>query len=1079
MGIVNGFVKEVCKSKEKQTSYYKCPNEDSFFQVLHKQNCISLFPGTMPDSREYCYILSKTCDYSSVQFCGIEGTLSTDGRCSVICPSKYGNSTVFPVGILCNGVSDCLDGEDESKEVCDSDLSKKLRCTFDKSIILSKAVKDEMYCDESEYKCGGGFFFYDEADCGHETGKISTVSKPKGVDFWWLHPIFLCDNTLEAWFNKQDCTKSSEYSPTGITCIDNMTQKERFVPDFMTCTNPAYVEGAKYQICENWEEQMNCTLNKKHVELSCNVSGYGLSSITKYLICDGIENCEDGIDEECEHVGYECYIHRHKICDETVDCLYGEDEAFCEPRKTKLTCQRKLASANNVSLSILKSYVMDNKSDCIDGADENPHNWRSCGKEDRKHYVEHDTECSENFFCGNDREHVMEPVPMDNLCDMKSDCPGEREMCFISRQYKKVWSDSLKIDNKVVIPPCLPGLSFEDNFRCIETSSTDKIYKLEPQITVHSSIKQSCRFQFGEQYIFLSCRGLCLENNVSCKLRHAPQNACSQSSTKFANSLLILDSNNTEIIKVSQPSPGMRKFKDNVFLCDNRHCVTNDKVCNLANDCGDESDEVGCINQFRCNTSSERLSLDKLCDGVVNCVDFSDECNEACPKKRIIISFYLQISAWVIGVASTVINILVIFKSVYKLSKMEQRGITFRDNLLILLIAFGDLLVGIYLVMISGVNHMLGEDYCHERYIWTASTMCHVLGVLSTIGSQISLFTMTVLSIFRVYRITHLFSAPNISKPWWIFTILLCILIVTSATLISVTPLFDNFEDFFLNGLSYHEITLFVGLVKKSVHFDALETYYGKLWGMSSHHISWSLIRSLIKDMFSSDDGIVQGNGVGFYGNAGVCLFKYFVTEDDPQRLFSLCILFLNFFCFGVITVSYIIVLTVSRISIDGLNNNVADNTNSALQKKISLIILSDALCWIPFILIGILHYFQTIDASPLYGFCSIIILPVNSLINPIIYNSEFREYKDMLSNFCRRCFRRLRTGDNSSDQTSTTNLAMSAQKQRCSDIRPRTLTKYNDDKIEMSETCGRTILGQRKNVNIQTLGTYGLRELR
>ena len=975
----------------------------------------------------------------------------------MICPSKYGNSTVFPVGIICNGVSDCDNGEDESPNLCKSDLQDTLRCTFDTSIILPQTLKGDIYCDESEFKCGGGFFYYDETECDHETGIISTISKPKELDYWWVHPIFLCDSTLEAWYDKENCTKTSDNSSLGITCKDHITQKNRYVPNFMTCTNPAYVEGSKFQICQNWEEQMNCTLNKKHIELSCNVSGYGVTNITKYLICDGIENCVDGIDEECEQIGFNCYVHRHKICDNTVDCLFGEDEVFCEPRKTELSCHRKLASVSQLPLSILKSYIRDGKVDCLDGADENPKNWKLCGKENREHYVEHDTQCTEYYFCSNDRGNLQQ-VPMDNLCDMKSDCPGEREVCFISRQYMKLWSKSLQINNKSAIPPCLPGLLTDEKFGCRETSSTAKIYKVESKKTIHSFIKQPCSFQFGEQYIFLSCRGLCIENDVKCKMRRAPQAACNQSSTAVANTLLFADDTiSTDIIKVSQPNPMVSKFVDNVFLCDNRYCVTNDKVCNLANDCGDDSDEIGCINQFQCNTTGERLTLDKLCDGVVHCVDFSDECNESCSKKRIISQFYLQISAWVIGVAATAINIIVILKSICKLKKIEPRSIIFRDSLLILLIALGDLLVGLYLVVISSIDHRLGDDYCHERYFWTGSQMCHFLGALSTTGSQISLFTMTLLSIYRVYRITHLFQSPYISKSWWVFTISLGILLMISALLISIIPLLETFEDFFLNGLSYHDITLFVGLVKKSVHFDVLEEYYGKLWGTNSDHISWKLVRNLIVNMFSSDHNVVQGSGVGFYGSAGVCLFKYFVRKDDPQQLFSLCILLTNFLCFGVITVSYATVLVVSRISTNGLDNNIADQTNSALQRKISLIILSDAVCWIPFISIGLLHYFEVIDASPLYEFCSIIILPINSLINPIIYNSEFKEYKNVVGSLLRRLIHKIRTIDDSAEQTSSTNLNHSTQKERRSELWSKQMTKASE--IEMSEMDGAPIV--------------------
>ena len=44
---------------------------------------------------------------------------------------------------------------------------------------------------------------------------------------------------------------------------------------------------------------------------------------------------------------------------------------------------------------------------------------------------------------------------------------------------------------------------------------------------------------------------------------------------------------------------------------------------------------------------------------------------------------------------------------------------------------------------------------------------------------------------------------------------------------------------------------------------------------------------------------------VGFYSNDGVCFFKYFIKENDPQRLYVWIILTVNFVCFLFISISY------------------------------------------------------------------------------------------------------------------------------------------------------------------------------
>ena len=62
---------------------------------------------------------------------------------------------------------------------------------------------------------------------------------------------------------------------------------------------------------------------------------------------------------------------------------------------------------------------------------------------------------------------------------------------------------------------------------------------------------------------------------------------------------------------------------------------------------------------------------------------------------------------------------------------------------------------------------------------------------------------------------------------------------------------------------------------------------------------------------------------------------------------------------------------------------------NSALNRKITLMVLTDFLCWVPFIVVCSLHYLEVIDATKFYSLFSIIILPMNSVINPLLYDTS------------------------------------------------------------------------------------------
>ena len=79
------------------------------------------------------------------------------------------------------------------------------------------------------------------------------------------------------------------------------------------------------------------------------------------------------------------------------------------------------------------------------------------------------------------------------------------------------------------------------------------------------------------------------------------------------------------------------------------------------------------------------------------------------------------------------------------------------------------------------------------------------------------------------------------------------------------------------------------------------------------------MILKMIGGMFSHNEGHIDHTNntvkLDFYGNDGVCLFKYFVKNDDPQVEYIWTILAVNFVCFLFISISYISISVVSRDS--------------------------------------------------------------------------------------------------------------------------------------------------------------------
>ena len=204
---------------------------------------------------------------------------------------------------------------------------------------------------------------------------------------------------------------------------------------------------------------------------------------------------------------------------------------------------------------------------------------------------------------------------------------------------------------------------------------------------------------------------------------------------------------------------------------------------------------------------------------------------------------------------------------------------------------------------------------------------------------------------------------------------------------IACFPLIPALEDFFVNGIFYEGVTLFSGSVDKHKHHNILQSYNGRY---RRQEISWYNLRRMVREMFSVDYGGVVGRNVEFYGNDGVCIFKYLVTHQDPQKIFTISILILNFISFLFISFSYIIIhrMTTSLSRQSKSKMPAAQRRRQRkFETKICVIIVTDFLCWIPFITVCCLHYWEVIDASPWYPVFSILILPINSVINPLLYD--------------------------------------------------------------------------------------------
>ena len=968
-------MKYVC-SDYNGLQYFKCLNSDVYYKV----------DAALPGFSKFSALCEN--DPHFYQTCGaghneVFGGLN-DALCGYyICRDEIENG-IFTSGHKADLFYSC----DEKKQCSNTDLDE-FNCTYNsvKAIfryhegglmtIPSSKVCDN-YCDSVQCK--------DEAICNDVVyGIICT-------DFQYFSPtqIGYRENDPGCAFDGSHSTENTTY------CKHYLSDLKVPLFDFNRCAIFKYARSIidkafwldnEYQpYCKGFIDQTNCT-DPERVAMTCNVDGYP-ATISKNILCHGLQDlhlCDDGIENLCLKLSATCNIHKHQMCDSIVDCKDKSDEKdlICT-QVTASACVRRLGKR---TLPTPLAWLGDGVNDCLDGSDEKQL-WPTCGEEVTFRFVTDNSTCTDDFLClhGN-----ADYIGMGQLCDGIETCGNENEICRLSRDIPTVFTQTYKSNSGMQkLMHCQKGLSalqyISSNCSTVKFNyPKGEVFGYPPRNALDiPDGKLICESLFGELYVYYSCEGRCSDPKITCPIKNdfLRYDSCPGQYPKRVYT--IIDNRNLTFLSKSGGSFNIH----DVFVCENSRCIPFHKVCDLVDDCGDGSDEVECINHFRCASNTSFISTSQKCDGTIDCLDLSDECNAQC-SKRIIQSAFLRVMSWTIGILAVLFNCIILFQNVLSLQEC-QTALSLLNKLLIMVISVGDLLVGGYLVVISFVDSQRGTDHCLKQQEWLTGPSCSLLGIFSTIGSQLSLFSMTALSIVRLSGIKNSMSiGSRLTKFGGLKSVSVILMIVALSAAVALIPLHPSLEDFFVNGLSYEETNpLFTGFPDKSKHLKVLEAYYGR---MKKQSIKWKVIVDMVKGMFTNVYGGIKFRKLEFYGNDAVCLFKFFVKADDPQKLYVWAVLITNFVCFAIISFSYIIIGALSIRSSKSLckesRNSAVEKRNRQMNRKISISILTDFCCWVPFILTCALHTFAVLDATEFYALFSIVVLPINSVINPLLFD--------------------------------------------------------------------------------------------